>query len=98
MTEHHSPDVVRNESASRYEYRVDGDVVGYIDYVIAGDATDLVHTEVAEEMRGTAVARTLAKETLADLAKRDATVVPSCPYLARYLRRCEDCAVKVRWP
>lgn len=90
--------IQRNEGASRYEYRADGDVLGYIDFREEDGATILVHTEVADELRGTGTARDLAAGTLTDLAQRGATVVPTCPYLARYLRRCESCEVKVRWP
>ncbi|WP_061962436.1 GNAT family N-acetyltransferase [Demequina flava] len=89
---------VRNDDAARYEYRADRDVLGYIDFRLEGDATVLVHTEVPEEFRGTGIARELAAGALKDLAYRDAVVVPVCPYLARYLHRCESCEVEVRWP
>lgn len=98
MTHRSDSEVVRNDADSRYEYSRDGDLLGFIEFVVEGSRTILTHTEVPEEFHGTGVARELASGAMADLATRDTVVVPACPYLARYLRRCEDPGFTIEWP
>ncbi|MDE0572805.1 N-acetyltransferase [Demequina sp. B12] len=98
MTLHSDSDVVRSDASSRYEYSLNGDLLGFIEFVVEGPRTILTHTEVPEEFHGTGVARELAAGAMADLATRDTVVVPACPYLARYLRRCDDPGFTIEWP
>lgn len=45
----------------------------------------IFHTEVGEEFAGRGLAELLAQQALADSISAGLTVVPVCPYLARYL-------------
>lgn len=87
--------VTRNDDGSRYEVRVDGELAGFIDYEVAGDRVAFTHTEVFEAHRGGGTAGTLAGESLRDAASRDLTIVPVCPYIARYLDRHDIEGAKV---
>ncbi|WP_062132918.1 GNAT family N-acetyltransferase [Demequina aestuarii] len=81
--------VTRNESESRYDVHVDGELAGFAQYEIDGDRAAFTHTEVFEAYQGDGVAGTLAGEALADTASRGLTIVPVCPYIAKYLDRHE---------
>lgn len=72
---------------SRYELRSGDELVGFIDYRLSDDVIDLVHTEVPEEFGGQGHAATLAGSALADARERGLRVVPTCPYIAAYLKK-----------
>lgn len=78
---------VDNPDLSRYELRSDGEVLGFIDYQLATSAIVLVHTEVDEAHSGKGYAATLARSALEDARARGLRVVPTCPYVASYLRK-----------
>ena len=71
----------------RFELRADGEVLGFIDYLLAGDVITLVHTEVDPAHSGQGHAATLARGALDDARARGLTVVPSCPYVASYITK-----------
>ncbi|MDN4481374.1 GNAT family N-acetyltransferase [Demequina muriae] len=81
--------VTRNENESRYDVHVDGELAGFALYEIDGDRAAFTHTEIFETYQGGGIAGTLAGEALADTASRGLTIVPVCPYIARYLDRHE---------
>ncbi|WP_084077862.1 GNAT family N-acetyltransferase [Demequina sp. NBRC 110057] len=90
--------VTRDDMSHRYEVSVDGETAGFIDYIEGDGTLAMTHTEVFEAFRGTAAARTLAGEALADVADRGLAVIPLCPYIARYLTRNEVAGLEVLWP
>lgn len=71
--------------ARRFELRADGEVLGFIDYRLAGDVITLVHTEVDPAHSGQGHAATLVRAALDDARARGLSVVPSCPYVASYV-------------
>lgn len=75
-----------NPAQRRYEMAI-GDQIGLIAYRLAGDTIDLTHTEVPEELAGHGIAARLARFALDDAAARGLRVIPSCPYVAAYIRR-----------
>ncbi|MFW2514652.1 GNAT family N-acetyltransferase [Demequina sp. SO4-13] len=81
--------VTRNEDESRYDLHVDGELAGFAAYEVEGDRATFTHTEVFEAHRGDGVAGTLAGQALADTASRGLSIVPECPYMAKYLDRHE---------
>lgn len=90
--------VSRNAEANRYEAHVDGDFAGVVEYSEEGSKIHLTHTEVFEQYRGSATANTLAGQALADAAERGLTIIPQCPYIARYLERHEVPGASVEAP
>lgn len=82
--------VTDNADAGRYELRVDGELVGWIDYRRAGDTVALTHAEVREEHRNQGHAETMTREALADLKRRGLQAQPVCPYVVAYARRHPD--------
>lgn len=75
-----------NEVAQRYEAHVDGRLA-LIAYQRAGDHIALVHTEVPEELEGRGLAGHMARVALEDARTRGLAVIPSCPFVADYIRR-----------
>ena len=79
--------VVDNPAENRYELREGGDVVGLLEYERRGDEVDLFHTEVRPELRNRGLGETLVRGALDDLRARGERVVPTCPFVAAFIRR-----------
>jgi predicted GNAT family acetyltransferase len=81
--------VVNNPDEERYEARVDG-ALAFLAYSRHGDRIVLIHTEVPPEIEGRGVAAALARYALDEARAQGWTVIPSCPYVASYIRRHPD--------
>lgn len=81
------PTIIDAASASRYEARIDGDLVGFLDYVVKRGRIALVHTEVLPDHRGTGIGEHLARFALDDARRRGLRVIVSCPYVRSYVDR-----------
>lgn len=79
--------VTDNPEARRFEIRVDGTVAGFADYHLREDRIVLRHTEINPAYGGRGLGGRLVAAALD--AARDAglTVVPHCPFVARYIER-----------
>ena len=80
-------EVRHNEADSRYEYLIDGKVVGVIDYQRRGDVINVLHTGVPTEYEGRGIAGAMTQGALDDCRARGLRVIPSCSYTAAYFRR-----------
>lgn len=78
--------VGNNEAEQRYEARVNGRLA-VIDYRLAGDRIALIHAEVPKELQGRGIAGKMTRTALEDARARRLVVIPSCPYVAAYIRR-----------
>jgi predicted GNAT family acetyltransferase len=77
---------IRHDAAhSRYEYVVDGRVVGVADYDGAGDRVVMHHTQTEPALRGQGIAAALVAGALDDLRARGLQVVPTCWYVAQFI-------------
>jgi predicted GNAT family acetyltransferase len=80
--------VVDVPEESRYELRVGGQTVGLAAYRMRGDDRIVfLHTEVDDALEGRGLGSTLAGAALADAQRRGFTIVPLCPFIARYIQR-----------
>jgi predicted GNAT family acetyltransferase len=76
-----------NTALRRYEFEVDGPPP-LIDYIINNQGTIfLTHTEVPPALQGKGVGQELVRQILADVERRGLKVVPSCPFVASYMKR-----------
>lgn len=82
--------VVDQSELHRYEIRVDGEVAGFVRYIRHPDRLDLVHTEIGPAFEGRGLAAKLVAGVLADVRATGGRIVPSCPYVAAYLRKHPD--------
>jgi hypothetical protein len=80
-------DTVRDDSAhQRYELEVEGGLA-FIDYVRGDRKVIMTHAEVPLALRGGGIGSTLVKGALALVRDRGEKVVPSCLFVAQYMRR-----------
>lgn len=86
MTDETAPGVTNNAAAARFEIHADG-ATAHLRYEIVGDRIRLIHTEVAESLRGRGYADRLARAALEHAGRERLNVVPFCPFVQAYLRR-----------
>jgi predicted GNAT family acetyltransferase len=79
--------VVDVPAHSRYEARLDGQLVGHVAYRLAAGTITFIHTEVLPGNEGRGVGTTLARTVLEDARSRGLRVRPLCPFIAAYIRR-----------
>jgi uncharacterized protein len=80
------PIVTQNEASHRFEITLDGRTA-FLEYHRGRDFLSLVHTEVPAELEGHGIGGRLAKAGLEFARKENLKVVPSCPFVAAYIRR-----------
>jgi uncharacterized protein len=82
----------------RFVFGNDG-AVGELTYELDGDRLFLLHTEVADALRGQGVGGQLVTAAVSRAIDNGLTVVPWCPYARRWLRKHPDVAdtVAVDW-
>ena len=83
-------EVTAPPEAKRFEARIDGKLAGFIQYEMRPDAVDLVHTQVLDEFEGKGVGSVLVRRVLDDIRSRDGKIIPTCPFVAEYIRRHPD--------
>ncbi|OYU71892.1 MAG: GNAT family N-acetyltransferase [Burkholderiales bacterium PBB5] len=71
----------------RYELTLGGQLAGFINYRDTGDARQLVHTEVLPEHEGQGLGTQLAQFALDEARRTGRRVVPSCAFIAAYVKR-----------
>jgi uncharacterized protein len=75
----HAPD------RSRYELRVDDELIGIADYVVRDGRVVFPHTEILPSHRGQGLAARLVRYALDDVRRSGRTVVASCWYVADFI-------------
>lgn len=87
-------EVVDVVERSRFEVLVDGTSAGLADYRDAERAGAVVrtffHTEVDPAFEGRGLGGALVRAALDDARARGLRVVPTCPFVAAYIRRHPD--------
>jgi len=90
--------VTRDDEAGRYEVRVGDELGGFTEFE-RDDEGRLVfpHTEIDPAFAGHGLGSTLVGEAMRDAAAQDATVVPRCSFVAKYLREHTVEGLRVDW-
>jgi predicted GNAT family acetyltransferase len=78
-------DVERNDELSRYEGRVDGELVTVADFVRREDVLDVTHTRTRIRWRGRGLAGRLTTAALEDIRAQGWRVHATCPFTVRFL-------------
>ena len=89
-----TPNVTHNAAAGQFEARTEHGVAR-LQYVLRGQAMDLAHTNVPQEAEGQGVGAALAKAALDHARKEGVQVIPSCPFVAAYVKRHPEYAALV---
>ena len=75
---------------ARYVVEVNGRLAGLADYELHGQRQIFVHTEIREAFEGQGLGSILARNALADVVSKGRTIVPVCPFIARWISRHAD--------
>ena len=75
-----------NKEKGSFEMTV-GHNKAFIDYQKKDDIYYLLHTEVAEELRGQGAAEAVVEKTFQHLENHSYKIVPLCSYIQVYLKR-----------
>jgi predicted GNAT family acetyltransferase len=84
--------VTHNPDEQRYEIHVDGILAGYTQAFEDGDVVTLPHTVVFDQFEGQGLASELVAGALDDIRVRGKKIVPTCPYVAKFVRKHADYA------
>ena len=76
-----------NEEEHRYEAHVGPDLAGYLEYYADPGRVTLVHTEVDAAFEGRGIGSRLVTAALEDVRRREASVLPLCPFVRSWLQR-----------
>jgi uncharacterized protein len=78
-------DVERNDDLSRYEGRVNGEIVTVINFGRRGDVLDITHTRTRMRWRGRGFAGKVTIAALEDIRTNGWRVHPICSYTVSFL-------------
>lgn len=91
MSINRPPVRLADTATCRHEYRVDGTLIGFVDYYyVETDAVALAvvtHTEVVGQVEGRGHGSRLATSALAHFQQQGCQVVPVCGFFASFLRK-----------
>jgi hypothetical protein len=90
-----SDEVSNNESASRFELRTGGRMA-FLDYRRGAGEIALSHAEVPSEIEGQGFGGKVVRAALEYAREHSLRVVPSCPFVAWYIREHPEYADLVR--
>lgn len=83
-------DVRRNETESRYELDVDGELVGIAEYVETDRVVVFPHTVIDPEHQGQGLGAVLVQAALDDVRRSGRSVVASCWYVDQFITENRD--------
>lgn len=78
--------LIDNEVAKQYEFHIDG-FIPRIEYIKVVGKIFLTHTEVPVELEGKGIGSALVRQVLEEVDKHDLVIVPTCPFVAAYIKR-----------
>lgn len=78
-------DMRHNPTAFRYEAWLGMQLVGQIDYRIAGRVLTVTHTGTRPQNRGTGIAAKLTQFMMDDVRTKHQKIVPLCPYTKAWI-------------
>jgi uncharacterized protein len=79
-------DIRNNETESQFETTIDGHTAA-VAYFVEGNVITFTHTGVPDALGGRGIAGALAKHALEHARANNLAVVPSCSYIASYIRK-----------
>lgn len=85
MSEQHF-DVVNDTAAEQFEIDTDAGQAK-LTYHVSGDTIELIHTEVPASLEGGGYGSALAKAALDHARANGLRVIPTCRFVAAYIRR-----------
>ena len=90
--------VSRETGPDRFEVSADGVVAGFAQFVDHDGRRVFFHTEVGEEFSGHGLAGIVVEEAVRATREEGLTVVPVCPYVAKWLTKHTDHGATIAQP
>lgn len=84
--------VRRRPDLHRFELELGGELAGFITWRERDGVLDLLHTEVDERYEGRGLGGQLVRGALDDVRAQGGRIVPSCSFVAAWLKRHPDYA------
>lgn len=84
--------VTERADTTRFEAHLDGELVGFVDYIALPGKIIATHTEIAEEHEGKGYGSQLVAGMVAQLRTDGRLLQPLCPYVTDWLRRHPEVA------
>ena len=78
-------EVRNNDTKSRYELFIEGQVAGIADYEVEDGVVVFPHTEITPDRRGQGLGAMLVQAALDDARDAGRKVVPMCWYVAQFI-------------
>ncbi|NEA32751.1 GNAT family N-acetyltransferase [Streptomyces sp. SID13031] len=76
------------KDVNRYEARdAAGNLMGFVDYKLAGEVISFRHAETLPEYQGQGVASKIARKSLDDARDAGLRIRPACPYYQDFLKK-----------
>ena len=79
--------IVDRPEALRYEAFIGDELVGFVEYRLAGSRTILLHTEVPPAFEGRGIAGAMARHILEAARASSSRVTAKCPFIRSWLAR-----------
>ena len=76
-----------DENRQRFDMPLDDGSVAFLSYRLDGNTADYEHTRVPEQFKGQGLAAELTRFALNEARDRQWKVLPSCSYVAVFIRR-----------
>lgn len=92
-----TPEVRKNEAASRYEATVDGHTAE-LTYRIRGDRMVLLHTGVPPAIERRGIGSALVRAAVEEATRQGLTIVPLCSFVSAWVGRHPGHGAKVELP
>ena len=90
--------VTDNPEQSRFELRLDDELVGFSEYRPAGERLIISHTEIEEGHEGEGLGSELVGQMLDAIRESGKGVIPLCPFTAGFISRHPEYADLVATP
>jgi len=77
--------VADNPEQEKYEILADGEIAGFVQYLLRDGAIAFMHTEIDPRFRGHGVAGRLIQSSLDAARERHLAVLPYCPFVRSWI-------------
>lgn len=82
-----STSVSRQSGPDRFEITAEGSMAGFTQFLDRDGRRIFFHTEIGEEFGGRGLAGIVVEEAITATREEGLTVVPVCPYVAKWLTK-----------
>jgi predicted GNAT family acetyltransferase len=79
--------LINNPGTSEYQVALEGQHVAVAKYSLQGNVMTIYSTRVPDELQGKGYGKVMMEAILPDIEQHGYTIIPTCSYVAHYLKR-----------